>query len=342
MLNFAYKIHSLDKRAISKARFSIRVAPLKDELLSSWLVRTSIQNLVDPVTFMNLYVPDYKNNLYSRDIDVFASKNLIAIIAEKSNKSVEEIRSLTLQSYEKYLSDTIYKNTRTILIQPIVNRGRLNRAGGQRFCPTCLKEGNTPYLRKKWRLSFSTACIKHKVFLKKGCPNCGTPVTQYKRKGKNIFPLCYKCGNDLRKMPTEHIDPLSYGLKAIELYYKILDSGKFEYVNGEMRSTEFFAIVRQLIKIIYFQGYNDGVFEHEVMRSKIELYKNRPKLHLVERIPLKEQYLVFSAIMKIMENFPDSFIYFVEQNNLTKTPLTKDFKNMPDFYYEIALRFAAV
>ena len=140
----------------------------------------------------------------------------------------------------------------------------------------------------------------------------------------------------------EHIDPRSYGLRAIEKYYKVLSSGKFKYANGEMQSTDFFAIVKQLVKIIYFWGCNNKAFEHEVMKNRIELYKNRPKLHLLERIPLKEQYLVFSAIMKIMENFPDSFIYFVEQNNLTKTPLTKDFKNMPDFYYEIALRFAAV
>ena len=342
MINFTFKIRSFDKKAFPKSRFNIRVAPLEDELLSSWLVRTAVANLTDPVTFMNIHVPDFKNSLFSRDIDISASKRFIEIIAKKNNRSPNEIRALTLQSYEKHLSNTFYTNTRNVLIQPLVNRGRLNKRGGQRFCPICLKEDETPYLRKKWRLSFSTACPKHKVFLAEECPTCKKPITQYKRKGNLIFPICYNCGYDLRNTPVERIDPRSYGLRAIEKYYKVLSSRKFKYANGEMQSTDFFAIVKQLVKIIYFWGYNNKAFEHEVMKDRIELYKNRPKLHLLERIPLKEQYLVFSAIMKIMENFPNSFIYFVEQNNLTKTPLTKDFKNMPDFYYKIALRFAAV
>jgi len=114
---------------------------------------------------MNIHAPDFKNSLFSRDIDVSVSKRLIEIIAKKSNRNPKEIIALTLQSYEKHLSNTLYRNTRNVLIQPLVNRGRLNKRGGQRFCPICLKEDDTPYLRKKWRLSFSTACTKHNVYL---------------------------------------------------------------------------------------------------------------------------------------------------------------------------------
>lgn len=46
--------------------------------------------------------------------------------------------------------------------------------GGSRWCPDCLKASGGRWLLR-WRLTWSFACVEHKVFLCGHCPSCGEP-----------------------------------------------------------------------------------------------------------------------------------------------------------------------
>lgn len=156
MASFAYKIRS-DKCVVGRAKFPYHPAPLSDELLSSWLTRTALRHLTDPATFVNLYLPRWKNVIWTRDLDMWADRELLEALSIKSRCAYDDLYDLTLRSYEGYLAETITPKTRNPFIQNLVNCCRIKIGNGLRFCPECLRTDAIPYFRKKWRLSFTTA-----------------------------------------------------------------------------------------------------------------------------------------------------------------------------------------
>ncbi|MCL5422508.1 MAG: TniQ family protein [Nitrospirae bacterium] len=155
-LELAYKVKGY-RFDLSEGKFRYRLDPQEDELLSSWLIRTALFHLTEPSTFVNLYLPRWRNVLWARDVDVWADKDLLETLSLKSGIAYETLYNLTLRSYEGYLAETITPKTRNPFIQFLKNCSRMKVGYGLRFCPECLRSDETPYFRKKWRLSFSTA-----------------------------------------------------------------------------------------------------------------------------------------------------------------------------------------
>ncbi|MGO9377482.1 MAG: TniQ family protein [Dissulfurispiraceae bacterium] len=335
----AYKI---DSKRINFAnnKFRYCLTPQDDELLSSWLTRTALAHLTDPATFVNLYLPEWKNTLWTRDVDISADERLLETLAHKCQLCKEILYNLTLKSYQGYLAEEIMVRTSTPFIQPIVLHSRLTIGYGQRFCPLCLKAEKVRYFRKRWRFSFSTACIVHGCFLLDRCPECGIPVTLRRSYYYKNFPVCYKCGFDFAKSKPEFVDPDSYGLHAIKELYKVLESGIFSFGDRYAYSFLFFSVLRQFIKIAYNWGFDKGLLDHESMAQRIDLPVIKRKHIYVDDIPLKVQYLLFSGLIKIFENFPANFITFCERNELGKTELTRDLLYVPFFYKDIVDPFS--
>lgn len=168
-----------------------------------------------PVTFMNIHFPQLKPDIWSRDVDLFwgTKPDLMALLSYKSRMPVDTLMQCTLNSYEGFLTEKIYANTRNKLITSIVSRGRESRSKGLRFCPECLKSDTVPYFRKEWRLSFVTTCLEHRSFLQDCCPECKSPLNIYKLTHDGLC-TCYKC-NALRTEETPELVPSgSYGMEA--------------------------------------------------------------------------------------------------------------------------------
>jgi hypothetical protein len=155
-LELAYKVKGY-RFDLGEGKFRYRLDPREDELLSSWLIRIALCHLAEPATFVNLYLPRWRNILWARDVDVWADNDLLETLSLKSGIAYEILHKLTLKFYEGYLSETINPKTRNPFIQNLVNCCRVKIGCGLRFCPDCLRADDIPYFRKKWRLSFSTA-----------------------------------------------------------------------------------------------------------------------------------------------------------------------------------------
>lgn len=332
--SFSYKVDHVTFNFGNKA-FRYQVEPQDDELLSSWLVRTAYEHLTDPATFVNLYLPEYRNNFWNRDIDVMADDEMLIALSRKSRIDRDRLYQMTLRSYEGFLAEKILTNTRNLFIQPLVSRGRVKKKAGLRYCPLCLKGDKAPFFRKKWRLSFSTACIRHECFLLDRCPQCGTPLSIYRRHEDFAMPNCYRCGFRFREAKVETIDKESYGLSAIKCLYEVLDSGIFQ-IDGDRYTYSFlyFGVLKQFVKITYYWGKRRGFLDHEVMNEQIEYLPGRQKQSLIESIPLKEQYLLFSGIVRLFENYPSQAIAFCRENGLRRSDLIKDIPYLPWFFYE--------
>lgn len=319
MTRLVFKVHG--QGIYASFKFLLKLRPMEDELLSSWLVRLALLHRTMPMTFTNLYMPQTRNKLWSADIDLQADTGLLSMLSAKCGMPVELLERMTLRGYEGYLFERAFpKNGGTQFVLPLRMRGRHSSYFGLRFCPLCLREDDKPVFRRKWRLSFSTACLRHACFLLDRCPACQSSLTIYRRPSPENFPCCDKCGSQLREAEVERIiDKDSYGLKAIERMYEILDSGFVMLGDTPVYSFLYFSVIHQLSKVVYFWDRTKGFLDHEVMRGRMEGLDWRPKVATLEEVRLKEQYLLFSGLMRLFDDYPDRLVEYCRRNGLGKT-----------------------
>jgi len=242
---------------ISDKKFFTVPFPKEDELLSSWIVRVALAHDTLPWTFCNLHFPEHKNTVFARDLDIWASKDFLEKLAYKSNIEYSKLLEMTLRSYEGYITKEIRSCTFNLNISPLINRGRVNRGFGQKYCPLCLKEDEQPYFRKYWRLSFYNVCLKHKTILLDRCKNCNKPISLYKFKNERGYQYCWNCHVKLSENKTKYsTDEQFINTKR---FINIVDSNCVIYRGNEINSLEFFLIYNELRRIIrkqYMQNLN--------------------------------------------------------------------------------------
>jgi len=179
---------------LSDKNFFVVPKPQEDELLSSWLVRIALAHDTMPWSFMNMHFPEYKNIIFSRDVDVWAPEDFLKKLVWKSGYTYEQIYSLTLKSYIGTLLPKFNPSGCNKYFTYIKIRGRSNKLFGQKYCPNCLQGDETPYFKKEWRLKAVSRCQEHNLKLHDRCPNCGKPISIYKFTREGIgFTRCWGC-----------------------------------------------------------------------------------------------------------------------------------------------------
>lgn len=203
--------------------------PFEDEIFSSWLVRLAHRHSLKVHSFCKFLFKT--NDIWNRDIDKLVSDEILHILASRTLTTFKQIESTTLRSYEGklYLNHNPNGNTRWLMPLGVYHREHKNY--GLMFCPKCLKnDGDSPYFRKHWRLSFSIICSKCGIYLHDRCPKCGKPIVFFRTElGKKeelptkSIAVCYHCDFDLRETPTVQAPvKLSRGQRT---FYRILQEG---------------------------------------------------------------------------------------------------------------------
>lgn len=183
-------------RFIDLSNQNFLVVPIiqEDELLSSWLVRIALAHDTIPWSFYNMHFPEYKNIIFSRDLDVWAPQKFLEKLAQKSNLPYQEIFNLTLQSYIGTLLPQFNPSGMNKYFSYIKVRGRSNKLYGQKYCPKCLQENTLSYFKKEWRLKYIQTCKKHNLTLQDKCPNCNKPISIYKFSKQGYgYTKCWNC-----------------------------------------------------------------------------------------------------------------------------------------------------
>ncbi|MGJ0495029.1 TniQ family protein [Aliarcobacter cryaerophilus] len=174
-----------------------------NEILSSWLIRSSIKNGSEPSSWTTMIFND--NKFWSKDPDRFIEDKEIYKLVKGCNKSFQELKNMTLEPlYKKILgNDNLNSKKAWTFIISTGQRGTYRR-NGTYFCPLCLKNEKEFILRKEFRLAWNISCSIHKINLLQKCQKCDTNFTPYKITFDKAKPfLCTKCGFDLRKSNTK-------------------------------------------------------------------------------------------------------------------------------------------
>jgi len=250
MTKLVFKVRAENRYAGLK--FPLRLRPLEDELLSSWLIRLAILHRTMPMTFTNLYLPHTKNKLWSSDLDLQADGELLAgLSAKAAGIPVEQLHSMTLKGYEGYLFEQVYGKTRaTQFILPLGMRGRRATLPGLRFCPECLRDDPQPYFRKTWRLSLSTACPAHCCYLHDRCPHCCTPLTPYISCQDGRLTDCYKCGKSLVSGKARFLVAPGEFVVVANRLIKTLDDGTVFIDGSPVYSHLYFRVLHHMLRML--------------------------------------------------------------------------------------------
>lgn len=233
---------------LSGKKFLLHPHPQKNELLSSWLVRVALAHQTMPWSFMNMHFPEYKNIVFSRDVDIWAPDQFIDKLAWKSRLNSKDIFNMTLRSYEGYLLERIRVNGPNFFISSIIPRKRRNVGYGQKYCPQCLAEYPV-YFRKEWRLSFYSVCLEHNCRMVDRCQYCRIPIAFYKFKRENGFDRCYNCGKLLSKGDRGNVAS-NEELACVKRLIKILQDGYIVIDEKPIYSMAFFEGFHQISKIV--------------------------------------------------------------------------------------------
>lgn len=235
---------------MNKPLWPIRTRFKEDELLSSWIIRTSLENGSDPMTWTWFYWGKWRP--WTIDIDRFCPRDKL----QKISSPIFTINTLE----EATLAPTIIKilGEEPPLKQAwpwITRQGSRNRerTGGLRFCPECLKEES--YFRKSWRFAWNHSCPKHRVLLQEFCPSCSSPLTPHKADFEHSeLYLCKRCGLNFTEIKSEA--SLEYTIQIQTILNKAIRSKSIPFPWNIDSITELFLSIRYLY--IFFNLASKG------------------------------------------------------------------------------------
>jgi hypothetical protein len=323
------------------SHWPIHPHPLKDELTSSWLVRIAIAQGIKLESLCNA-VWGRRLGIWNRDIDKCPQEQVFEVLSEKTLTPMEQVLETHLSSYQGklYCRHNPCGNTNWILPLGVYHRTR--RGYGQQFCPVCLEE--EVYLRKHWRLSFSTCCEKHGIRLLDRCPKCTQPLHFHRDdmgnkgfQGRGCPALCFNCNFDLRKAST-----IAAGQSEVtrqKLFLEHVRTGEIVLSADQIvPSFEFFDVLHHLSRLCvssYPLARNIG--EHAAAAIGFD-WQKPPRTALnasIEGLGISDRANLLQVSSWLLDEWPTRFIDHCVEHEIWSSALTKDFDKPPEWYRSV-------
>ena len=314
-------IKKIKNPLIEKSRFLIIPEPLESEIFSSWFARCAYAHKTHPRTFWHLHFPKDKF-IYtlSENIDASVSDEILQILSIKTTFSFSKLRNMTMKSYDGFLQEEIISN------------GNNKFLTNYRFCPKCLQEDKIPYFKKEHRVIFSTFCKKHKCYLLNKCPKCQTQISVLKMfENELTYEFCSNCGFELTNSDVKYVKNESRYKLNCKLI-NIMEKGYIQLGDYYIYSFLFFEVISHISKLILSSKKTIINSMDNKILKKISRKNFLSTKSSFSQISIKEQYILFSIILLIFEEFPKNFKLFITQNNLSNFEMIKDMKVVPYWY----------
>lgn len=175
------------------ARWPVHPPPLRDETLSSWLLRTARGNASSLSSWLATVGGRYDQ---TTSLDTQDAPSFWKALADGAGLAggARTIRALTFVGVEKRLG--AHAAGRWLLA--VHERTDRPKHG---YCAVCLAADATPYLRRAWRLEWVRWCPVHACRLEWGCRGCGAMLLPWQRPWHLPFTSCWACGRDVARCP---------------------------------------------------------------------------------------------------------------------------------------------
>lgn len=228
--------------------FKIRTIPRNDELLSSWLIRAAFDWGCDPLSFTSIVWPSYR--VWTIDRDRGIPEKRLARLCQEFDVNNDAIERLFL--YQLVCTTTNHKLTKNNYWPWVIPYGLRNRSslGAIQFCPKCIRETSSAYIKRRWRMAWNTVCAHHMCTLIDSCPNCFKPlqIQQILLVDRSLVHCVY-CNHSVDFKKTCDVD--STYLKAQTLMRCSVNGHSFHFWEEERSSSDFFSVLRLSISLLH-------------------------------------------------------------------------------------------
>ena len=189
---------------VAGRRWPVNVKPAPGELLSSWLHRLAHANGVPPRYFGT--VLGVAGEAWSAQLDRHLPDALRRLLLDHTTIYPEEIDGLCL-------AHSPFSNLR-LRLRTRPQDAETSKAQSTRlqYCPTCLREDETPYFRRSWTFATRVSCFHHGCRLRDRCPSCGQGLAPFRQARLVPQQYCAFCDAPIAK-PT---GPASTGARRLE------------------------------------------------------------------------------------------------------------------------------
>lgn len=314
---------------LSHTRLPIHPHRRKDELFSSWFVRTAHDNHLKAQTFGSL-VFGKRAFVWTRDIDRCATEGQLERLGLLTGSSMDELREGLLTAYEGVVFDRFNPNGNSNWILPSVFYVHRRVTHGMQFCPLCLFFDEKPYFRKQWRLAFATICDVHGTMLHDRCPECGAPVIFFRNDTGDVrdFRLgdlvsCWKCGFDLRRAPAFGPEgPDGKTIMALRSLVTFHDLGWwFQGGRTIPYSPLYFDVLRRLVAFLatrYGKRFRDEIEHQTGWRVEVERSPTHREFES-KSVQVRHQFMM--AILWLLDDWPDRFVGIAKRVGATQSEI---------------------
>jgi hypothetical protein len=175
--------------------------PIGDELLSSWLLRVADANFVSLSELLKGFEARYARVPRSWLMDYSLPEATVTALSAFCRVTASSIRALDLRHHAHHLHPPLLLRFQND--SPLDPRCRVRRVR-YGFCPVCIREQATLFVRWDWSVTFLVRCALHMVLLQDGCPVCGD-LDPLPLSSAALLPnrCCQACGSKLTVIDKE-------------------------------------------------------------------------------------------------------------------------------------------
>lgn len=211
---------------VARDRWPVSIAPLPDELLSSWLHRLGLANGIAPRSFAGVLGLDER--MWSPRLDLRLPRHVAGLLADNTGVPQEAISAMTMSACAS-----------APLLLPLCYSAHRNRSTWMQYCQQCLAADDAPYFRQQWRLASRVSCFAHGCGLRDRCPACHAGIAVFDQGELVPQHFCARCGFDLRAAPKASVKAAARRLERA-----IADICRVEAANGSAKTSD--AVSRML------------------------------------------------------------------------------------------------
>lgn len=314
--------------------------PLPDELLSSWLMRTAHANGLRLQTFCNLIFGG-RRQVWNRDIDRLGPTWVVGTMAACTGTPWHIAYGTTLRTFEGVLFRRFRTSGVLQWIQTLQLYHRKRQGYGLQVCPRCLREGEQPYYRRIWRVSFNTVCPLHQRMLLDRCPACGAGIafhrTDIGRDQLHNLPRlmreCHQCGLDLSTCDSPTI--CGYDATTLQAHFRLCQALQ----SGQGLDEGQLAVMHHLGKLLQASTDRLKLQAFAARRLGAPTIPRVAKRISIESKDLEERHHYMQLISWLMSDLEARLAKASAAGALCYLHLQRDFHDAPAWYREIASRF---